>query len=314
LYPPVLQERLRLRRLRLALSVRHLVWEVTEMKVDLRPRLGFAGGPYSYTVRKRLQQDRTTFTAFLGEPRSSKSNDATVLGESVSQNDPFRARDITFLPRDYIKSIIDAKPGDYRQFDEPGAEWGARAFMSVKNKMLNATHITFGSKLITVGWAVPVLTMEDKIGRQLINYVFITRNTGPKGITKFYQNWVNPYTGKTGRTGLGTCWWAKRFPDRPEEETEYLEMKKQYQDEQYAKYYADFAKEDDDFEAKSEDALTAFAKALAELSKDPKPYYNSRGHVDSDLLSTAFPGLTDQKARVLARRFTPALQGKQKPP
>jgi hypothetical protein len=247
------------------LPVRSSAQDVSGLKVDLRPRPGFAGGPYSYTVKRRLQQDRTTFTAFLGEPRSSKSNDATVLGESVSQNALFRAKDITFLPRDYIRSIIDAKPGDYRQFDEPGAEWGARAFMSVKNKMLNATHITFGSKLITVGWAVPVLTMEDKIGRQLINYVFVTRNTGPKGITKFYQNWVNPYTGRTGRTGLGTCWWAKRFSDRPEEEKEYLEMKRQYQDEQYAKYYTDFAREDDEFKEKSEAKTAETKKKIMEL-------------------------------------------------
>jgi hypothetical protein len=235
------------------------------MRVNLGPNPGFADDPFSYTVKKRLQQDRTTFTAFLGEPRSSKSNDATVLGECVSQNAPFRARDITFLPRDYIKSIIEAKPGDYRQFDEPGAEWGARAFMSAKNKMLNATHITFGSKLIMVGWAVPVLTMEDKIGRQLINYAFVTRNTGPKGITKLYQSWVNPYTGRTGRTGLGTCWWARRFRDRPEEEKEYLEMKKQYQDEQYAKYYMDFAKEDDESKEKSNELFEERRKKIREL-------------------------------------------------
>jgi hypothetical protein len=235
------------------------------MKVDLGPRPGFGGGPFTYAVKRRLRQDRTTFTVFLGEPRSSKSNDATVLGENVSQSGPFRAKDITFLPRDYIKSIITAQPGDYRQFDEPGAEWGARAFMSVKNKMLNATHITFGSKLIMVGWAVPVLTMEDKIGRQLINYAFVTRNTGPKGITRFYQCWVNPYTGKTGRTGLGTIWWARRFQDRPEEEKEYLEMKKQYQDEQYAKYYLDFAREDDDFKVKSNAALEEKRAKIKEL-------------------------------------------------
>lgn len=272
------------------------------MKVDCGPRQGFQSDPLTWTVKKRLENDKNTMLVWLGDPRAGKSNANSVTGENlvVRPNQSFRARDISFLPMDYIGAIQKAGPGDYKQFDEPGAEWGARNFMSIENKMLNATHITFGSKLINVGWSVPVLRMQDVTSRMLIKYVFEMKDTGPKGMGRFYKNWVSHYTGKTGRTRLGTIWFSEAWQNRPEERKEYLEMKENYQDTSYEKYYKEFARMDDENKDKVDAAMKAVDKAIAEVSKNPTTFMNRRGNLDRDYIRRAFPDLTVADARYVA--------------
>ena len=253
------------------------------MKIDWKPRRGYYADPFTYEVIKRLKADMNTMTASLGYPRRGKSNSQFVVGESVDVNGCFGHTHITFLPGDYIKAIRDAKPGCYIVFDEPGAEWSARSFMSIANQMLNATHITFGSKLVNVGWAVPVMKMQDVNTMRLLTYFFWMLPKGPKGIAKFYTAWVNAYTGKPGRTGEGKVQFGRAFQDKPEEAKEYNEMKQQYQDSSYERYYKEFQSqvEDDAKEGKKPKDL----QELVQVALTDKTVLNSRGRIDRDLVS-----------------------------
>lgn len=239
--------------------------------------------------------------AAISDPRSGKTNAIMVVGEQVSVNRPFTHKDVSFLPYDYLRLIQQAEPGDFVQFDEPGAEWGARNFMSIESKMLNATHITFGSKYVNVGWAVPVLRMQDLQARMLLKYVFYMNSTGPRGMSRFYENWVNHYTGKTGRTRRGGCWFALAFQDAPEEMKEYEEMKKQYQDKTYEKYYKEFQKNDDRFSVQAHENLDRLSKAVAKVMEEPERYFNSKGRVDRNSVRIEF-GLTDADARYVTEQ------------
>lgn len=283
----------------------------TPMKLNSRqlgPRGGFLSDPLTWTIKKRLERETNTMCAWIGDLGSGKSTSNSTTGENVTVTGEFRARDISFLPMDYIYAINHATAGQYKQFDEPGAEWGARNFMTVENKMLNATHITFRSKQINVGWSVPVLKMQDITSRMLIKYVFTMRETGPKGMSRFYKNWVDHYSGKTGRTRLGTIWFAKAWQDRPEEEKEYLEMKRQYQDSSYEKYYKEFAKMDDENKDKVKEAQDAVDKAIAAVTKNPTAYLNSKGKVDRDYLRREFRELTTADARYVADLMSKRIQ------
>jgi hypothetical protein len=269
----------------------------------------FQEDPFTYTVRKRLREKRNTMVAAISDPRAGKTNAIMVVGEQVSVNRPFSHKDIAFLPYDYLKLIQKAEPGDFVQFDEPGAEWGARNFMSIENKMMNATHITFGSKYVNVGWAVPVLRMQDIISRMLLKYVFYMNTTGPRGMSRFYENWVNHYTGKQGRTRRGGCWFSKAFQDREEELKEYEEMKKEYQDKTYEKYYKEFQKADDRYSAKAEENLDRLGKAIAKVLEDPARYLNRKGRVDRDSIKIEF-GLTAADARYVAEQANQKMEAK----
>jgi hypothetical protein len=293
-----------------------------QIKVDLvnmKPwRVGKEGvqidmGPFTWTKLKRLTEGRNTMTAFVGPPRSGKSDESSADGENSSQNKPFRARDITFLPQDYMRALGRSTVGDQVNFDEPGAEYGNRSFATVSNKMLNATHVTFGSKLISVDWAVPVLKMQDLQSRMLVNFVFMLKDSGMRGFSKLNKNWVNGYTGKAGRTGLGYCWWAQAWAGRPEEKKEYVEMKDQYQDSRNEKHYKEFSKADDEHKDKVDTAMANIAKALAAVRLDAEPYKNSRGNLDANTLHHDFH-LTMQDARYVVTAFLREESKKEKTP
>jgi hypothetical protein len=268
-------------------------------------------------VKKRLREDRNTMSVSLGPPRSGKSESQKTLGGmcKLASLGPFKAKDVTFLPQDYLDRLRSGQPGDYAVFDEPGAEWGNRNFASIENKMLNATHITMGSKLVNVGWAVPVLLMQDKVSRMLVNFTFIFRGSGPKGIGKFYQNWVDPFTGKTGRVRLGMVWFARAFQDQPEEARLYDEMKKQYQEDRYRKYYEDFAKGDDENAEKVKEVEELRTKVVVEIMEDPTPYLkelgNKIGKTDlAALIGQHYPELKGREPSIVAGRVLDTLRNR----
>ena len=238
--------------------------------------------PFTFQVRNRLKYDRNTMIVSLGDPRSGKSESEKAIGRDVDIHDDFDHKHISFLPQDYMKQIRTFGEGHFIQFDEPGAEWSNRKFMSVENTMLNFTHITFGSKKINVGWAVPILRMQDVASRMLVKYTFTMIPNGPKGMSLFYANWVDKFSGKSGRTRYGMCWFAPAFPDKPEEEKEYLEMKKQYQDQSYEKYWNELIKRDKKEEEEEGSKVMEVKKAkmlriMAEITKKPYKYKTKKG-------------------------------------
>lgn len=271
------------------------------MKVDYwAPAPGRIANPLTWSLKRRLRYDRNTMLVYIGDPRSGKSNSASLTGEEMSLNRPFSAKDIAFLPQDYIHRLSVGTPGDYVEFDETAAEYSNRDAMTRRNKMLNATHVTFGSKYITVGWALPVLQMQDAQSRMLVRYVFEHAGEGPRGRgVRFYQNWVDHWSGKTGRTYKGLVWFAKAWIGRPEEAKEYREMKAQYQDASYSKYVREFEKTDDAFADKANEMNSNIAKAVAEIPKNPMPYTNSRGRIDRRYIKREFH-LTDDDAGYVA--------------
>jgi hypothetical protein len=260
------------------------------MKIDFEPPEGYQDDPLSYTLKRRLKEDRNTMTVSLGPPRSGKTTSQIDIGWMAKSKKYgiFNAKDVTFLPRDYVGALASGQPGEYKVFDEPGAEWNNRDFARVENKMLNATHITMGSKYINVGWAVPVLLLQDKVSRMLVNYTFKFRGSGRKGMCRFYQNWVDAFTGKTGRTRLGGIHFAPAWQDNPEELKEYEEMKKHYQDTRYEHYIKEFAGEDDENADKIQAWKTRIDSIVAEIMKESDKYTNHLGHIDRSLISFDF--------------------------
>lgn len=285
------------------------------MKVNFSPRYDNALGikiqddPFIWKLKKRLQQDMNSMIASTGYPRRGKSDSQTTIMENISLNHPFRAKEITFLPQDYMATLMKSEQGDSALFDEPGAEYSNRNFMSIVNKMLNATHITFGSKLITVGWAVPSLKMQDVTTMRLLTYFFTMDAEGQRGRSRFYKTWMDPYSGKFGREQLGRVWFAPAWINRPEERKEYLEMKRQYQDSSYERYYKEFARSDDDNADKIAQAKTNIERALLTLSTNPLPYMNVRGKIDREAIRREF-NLTYGDARYVANVFSRNLNKK----
>lgn len=241
--------------------------------------LTYIKNPLTYYLLRRLKQGRNTMMAATGDPRSGKSNTISCIGEECSVSHPFKAKDVTLEPLVYMHALANGRPGDFVQFDEPAAEYNNRDFATAKNKMLNATHVTFGSKYINVGWALPVFQTTDLGARMLCKLVFEHPGEGRRGIVWFYKNWVNHYTGKTGRTKQGSILFGKAWQDRPEEEKEYLEIKRNYQDKKYAGIIRDFAASDDLFKSKAEDRTTRIKAAVAEVLKNPTRYYNDKGRI-----------------------------------
>ncbi len=287
------------------------------MKVDFSPRFDDTLGikiqddPFIWKLKKRLQQDMNSMIASTGYPRRGKSESQTTIMENISLNHAFRAKEVTFIPQDYMGRLMQAEAGDSVQFDEPGAEYSNRNFMSIVNKMLNATHITFGSKLITVGWAVPSLKMQDVTTMRLLTYFFTMDAEGQRGRSRFYKTWIDPYSGKFGREQLGRVWFGPAWINRPDERKEYLEMKRQYQDSSYEKYYKEFAKSDDDNADKVEIAKSNIQHALEVLSTNPLPYMNNRGSIDREQIRREF-SLSYGDARYVANVFGKKMKSKEK--
>ena len=296
-------------------------------------RPGYGRGLIPLLIRDRLMDEINTMTASAGPLRSGKSVSQQSLGEEADANgwqkeiqngvkvedipphllipqadggykvyDPcFDHKHITFLPQDYLKAIRNARPGCYIIFDEPGAEWSARRFMSIKNQLLNSTHITFGSKLVNVGWAVPVLQFQDINSVRLVNYLFLM-TLSKRGSGRFYQNWVNPRTGKWGSEKKGWVHFYRPFQDRPEETKEYLEMKRQYQDSSYEKYYAEFEKSDKSEKGvEDEEKKVDLDKIVKEILTHVDDFKTPRGTVNASMVQLYYPELkTFQRVAVKA--------------
>jgi hypothetical protein len=221
--------------------------------------------------------------AILGQPRSGKSFGNMMIGEMVDING-FTADNVAFIPQDYIDLIRKKKEGSYIVFDEPGAEWSNRRFMSVANILLNSTHITFGSRLINVGWAMPSLKNVDVTAERLVNYVFTTLLPPyPRGTAKLYESWMDSYEGTSGRKYLGTVFFFPPFKDNPEELKKYLQKKSEYQDKRYEEYYISFAeKAGKSTGAKlSKDETMEIAKSIAD---NPAKFVN-KSSINEDLIS-----------------------------
>lgn len=247
--------------------------------------------------------------AATGRVRSGKSNTVTCIGEEMSLNRPLRARDITFWPPDYIADLQRKSFGDFAQFDEPAAEWNNRDFMSAKNKMLNATHVIFGSIGITVGWALPSLGNIDKGARELVTYIFEMNGRGNRGRARFYETWMNRFSGKVGRKRLGSIWFGRAWQGRPEEAKEYGEIKRQYQDEHFSKSLHEFAEDDDQYQDKAAELSKKKDEAVKAILGNLTSYTNSRGHVSAEAFENEFR-LPHRAALDVARRVNAVLDGK----
>jgi hypothetical protein len=229
--------------------------------------------PLSWHIRFNLSQNKNTMVAALGRPRSGKSMSLLTMGEMCDARHDFDTSHVAFYPQDYIYKISTFKRGCFVVFDEPGAEWSARRFMSIQNIMLGATHITFGSRLINVGWAVPVLKMQDVTAARLMNFFHIMQlPPHPVGTARFFRNWVDEYTGKTGRELLGYIAFAMPFQLHPEERKKYEQMKKDYQDKSYEEYYIRFAEQSKGRSASGKLSLEEMREIAKEIIKTPRKY------------------------------------------
>ena len=222
-------------------EVNKMVSVYTNSKGHLAPPQGYEFDAFMHTIYRRLMHSKNTFSASLGRPREGKSWSQLTIGCMVDARHDFDASHIAFYPQDYLKKISTFHRGCYVVFDEPGAEWSARRFMSIANQMMSATHITFGSRLINVGWAVPNLKMQDINASRLLNFSFyLPGEPFPVGVARMYGHESNVYKALSYRTFLAYAWFAKPFQDNPDELKKYEEMKADYQDKSYSEYYDRF--------------------------------------------------------------------------
>ena len=204
---------------------------------------------------------------------------------AVKRYDPcFDHKHVTFLPQHYLHSIRHGKPGEYLLYDEPGAESSARRFMTIRNQLLNKTIITFRSLKISTGWAVPILNLQDITANRLVNYLFVMSPNEP-GSARFYSSWTNPRTAQTGALQIGWVHFSPPFQDRPEELKEYLELKKQYQDSSYDKYYKEFEQMEKKESGEEEEEEKVDIEAIVkEILASPDDYKTPKGLISEEMV------------------------------
>jgi len=234
---------------------------------------GYLDDPFSYTIRRRLSRDENTMIVALGQPRRGKSYAIMTIAEMNDARHDFDAEHVTFLPQDYLDKISHSHKGCFIIFDEPGAEWSSRRFMSIENVLLSATHITFGSKLINVAWAVPNMKQQDVNAVRLLNYSLVMKKSPfHKGTAKLYYNSANEMTGKQYRYGLGMVNFALPFQDNPDELKKYEEAKKDYQDEKYEEYYQRFLEKNENKVEKNKLEIKEIEDIVKQVISDPLKY------------------------------------------
>ena len=162
--------------------------------------------------------------------------------------------------------------------------------MSKLNRMMGFVIQTFGSKLIVVVWCLPMLPLMDLTGRNLLNYSVWMRDRGYGWV---YKHNVNVHTGKPYKKHIMTIKFKLPFETRPEQLTEYEQMKREFQDRNYQAI-------EGSMRAEEEEALSKYElqdpNAIAErVAKAPDEFFNEKGEVDAGLIC-ALLGVPYQKA------------------
>ena len=296
----------------------------------ITPAPGMEIDPFTFQMDQSLNQDENTLICLTGKPRRGKSNGGQTIGELVDargkmeypQNGEkpiphfydaltgkvyrpcFDHTHIGFLPKEYLKLISEGKKGEFMLFDEPGGELTSRRSSSFYNVLISSVIITFGSKLINTGWAVPILPQQDVNIARMMSWLFTFTTRGPKGYARLYKGWVNHRTGQRGQEQIGYCYFALAFQGRPEETKAYNEMKKQYQDKKYEKDYQDFEEEE-----KSKTTESSIAYIVEEVMKDATAFIGKRGAIDVHAIINKFK--CQYKAATAAKReIEKRLEGK----
>jgi hypothetical protein len=227
--------------------------------------------------------------AFLGEPRVGKSYGGMQICSKVDPRFDVRTS-LSFQPSAFINQIQNLPERAACEYDEPGATFAARDFMTKLNRMMGFVIQTFGSKLIVVVWCLPMLPLMDLTGRNLLNYSVWMRDRGYGWV---YKHNVNVHTGKPYKHHVMTVKFKMPFEDRPEQLVEYERMKRDFQDKNYRAI-------EGSMRADEEEALTKYElldpKAIAEkVAKAPDEFFNEKGDVDAGLIC-ALLGVPYQKA------------------
>jgi hypothetical protein len=198
---------------------------------------------------------------------------------------------------DHIQQLPE---GCVATYDEPGATFGHRDYMTKLNRMMSFTIQTFGSRLISTVWCLPMLPLMDLVGRNLLNYSVWMRDRGYGWV---YKHNVNVHTGKPYKKLIMTVRFKKPFQEKPRELVEYEKMKREFQDVNYEAMRGSMKNEEDDqaYRMRLQDP-----NILADtVEKNPDEFYNEKGQIDAGLVS-AFLGVPYQKAwiakKILAKR------------
>jgi hypothetical protein len=221
--------------------------------------------------------------------------------ELTDTHNDFSARShISFQPSRFMDHIQQLPEGCVATYDEPGATFGHRDYMTKLNRMMSFTIQTFGSRLISTVWCLPMLPLMDLVGRNLLNYSVWMRDRGYGWV---YKHNVNVHTGKPYKKLIMTIRFKKPFQDKPKELVEYEKMKKEFQDVNYEAMRGSMKNEEDDMASRMR---MQDPNILADtIEKNPEEFVNEKGAIDAGLIS-AFLGVPYQKAwiakKILAKR------------
>jgi len=245
----------------------------------------------SEIIRARTRKKFNTFIAFLGPPRIGKSYAGARIGEKVDLHGDFSVRThLSFQPSKFIEHVQTLPEGCMAMYDEPGATYSHRDFMTKLNKMMGFVIQTFGSRLLPVVWCLPMLPLMDLVGRNLLNYSVWMRDRGYGWV---YKHNVNVHTGKPYKRLVMITKFQMPFQDRPQELEEYERMKKEFQDTHYELIHASLKADEEESSMKLQlmDPNTLADK----VEQNPDEFYNEKGVIDAGLIS-AFLGVPYQRA------------------
>lgn len=156
---------------------------------------------FEFVIKKRLKEQRNTMIFILGAPRTGKSWTSITLANSIDQNNDFDHKHIVWTIPELVSLIKNTKEKCCIVFDESGANFSNRNFMSAWNKALNFILQTFGSRYINIIFNLPQLTFTDKAARDMQTFSLLMMK---RGEARAYSHWTDLHYGKNFRRFLGT--------------------------------------------------------------------------------------------------------------
>tara|TARA_Y100000401_G_C8317793_1_gene223545 strand:+ start:329 stop:1405 length:1077 start_codon:yes stop_codon:yes gene_type:complete len=156
---------------------------------------------FEYVISKRLKEQRNTMIFILGAPRTGKSWSSITLANAIDQNNDFDHSHIVWTIPELVQLIKNTKEKCCIVFDESGANFSNRNFMSSWNKALNFILQTFGSRYINIIFNLPLLSFADKSARDMATFSLLMMK---RGEARAYSHWSDLHFGKNFRRFLGT--------------------------------------------------------------------------------------------------------------
>lgn len=167
------------------------------------------GGFLNHWFKSRIENNKNVLITITGPPGSSKTYDSLSCCEEwykFNFSSEYPVDNVCFSIGELAKRINTLKKegklrkGEAFIFEEAGANFGNLDFQNKLNKMFNYILQSFRSMNLILIMTLPVLTMLNKSGRQLLHAHFITAGidfeTNTARVRPYFHQ-LNQHTGKS---------------------------------------------------------------------------------------------------------------------